>query len=152
MNSREIFRDRLMQRGFTLVELLLAVSLTVIISAFIFPFGIGFYEAQVVNETREGIVNTLRRAQYFAITGKRESAFGVKIVPGEYILFEGESYESRIASNDERYSTPKVVQYDGFDEVVFNLWSGQPSTSGIFTVTLGNRHKDIHIATSGNIE
>lgn len=152
MNSPEVFPNSKRKRGFTLVELLLVIALMLIVGVFMFPLGISFYRSQMTNEAIEGIQSALRRAQTFAITGKHDSSFGVKFSESSYVLFEGESYASRITSEDELYTIGAHIEDGTLDEIVFEPFSGLPSATGVIEVSSGEKSGQIEVTNAGRIQ
>lgn len=150
MNSREVFHAK-NKKGFTLIELLLVAALMISLGAFMFPLGLSFYRAQMLNETSEGLLSALRKAQSFAIAGRGEHAFGVKILPDAYVLFEGDSYDARVQNQDEIYPVASTISITGFDEVVFDELEGIPDTTGTLTITLDKSDEYIEVTQSGAI-
>lgn len=152
MKSPEAFRGKKTARGFTLVELLLVIALTFIVGVFMFPMGISFYRTQMLNETAEGMQSALRRAQTFALSGKQDSVFGVKLLDSSYILFRGDTYAERSASDDEVYAFPTAVEVAGFDEITFEQITGNPSITALITLTSEFKEEAIEITGSGIIQ
>jgi prepilin-type N-terminal cleavage/methylation domain-containing protein len=153
MNLPAVFPDsKKRQQGFTLVELLLVTALMLIVGVFMFPLGISFYRSQMANEAIEGIQSALRRAQTFAITGKSDSSFGIKFFDDSYVLFEGESYDSRNSANDEIYTVGVLIEDASLDEVVFELFSGLPSASGYVDVSSGEKSGQVEVTSAGRIQ
>ncbi len=150
MNLRGVLPNS--RRGFTLIELLLVMSLMLMVGVFMFPVELSFYRSEILNGADEGLTNALRRAQSFSIAGKHGSAFGVRIEEDAYILFEGESYASRLISEDESFSIPSNLLISGFEEVVFSQHEGLPGTDGALILTLENKTSSILVFPSGLIE
>lgn len=152
MSLREIFQSKTTQQGFTLVELLLVVALMLIMSVFMFPLGFSFYQSQMLDETQSGIVSALRRAQMFSVSGKHDSAFGVRFIEQAYVIFEGQSYQTRTSSQDEVFVISSMMHIAGLQEVVFTPISGEPDIVGDITVGTGSQVRTIEIYGSGLIE
>lgn len=140
------------KNGFTLLELLLVVGAAILIGALTVPIGVHFFQSQTLDETASSILSTLRRAQNQAIYQKNDNSFGIKFLAGSYVLFQGDSYESRIQSEDESFSLPGGITTSGIDEVVFAKLTGIPNTTGTLTITLGNDSQTLDINAQGKIE
>lgn len=151
MNSPAAFHVNTNKNGFTLVELLLVAALMLMMGALLFPLGITFYRAQMLNETGEGIASVLRKAQSFTITGKNDASYGVRFLPDAYVLYEGASYTLRDISGDEVYPLPSTVILSGFEEVHFEPFSGMPSQTGSIDIATGGESVQIEVLTSGVI-
>lgn len=146
------FHAKTFTHGFTLVELLLVVSLMLIMSAFVFPLGFSFYQTQKLDETGSGIISALRRAQMFAVLGTHDDAFGVTFTEDAYVVFEGPSYLTRTVSQDEVFPLSTLVEIVGLQEVVFAPLSGEPDSSGSITVSSGLHTHTIQIHSNGMVE
>ncbi|MFZ2252829.1 MAG: hypothetical protein WAW13_01490 [Minisyncoccia bacterium] len=138
--------------GFTLIELLLVIALMTTIGIFASAIGISFYQSQLLHETSDGLVSTLRQAQNYAISGRHDSAFGVALQEDAYILFEGDSYNTRVVSEDMIFHMASTISVSGPNEIVFSLIQGAPSNTGIFSISLGTKETHFEIMASGNID
>jgi len=139
-------------KGFTLLELLLVIGAAILIAAFTIPVGVRFFQNQILDETTSSILGALRRAQNQAISQKNDSVFGVKFLSGSYVLFQGNSYGSRIQSEDESFSLPGGITTAGIEEVVFAKLTGIPNTTGTLTIISGNDSQTLNINAQGSIE
>ena len=139
-------------KGFSLVELLIVIGGTIIIVALTLPVGVNFYRSQIVAETRDDILLTIRKAQFQAGQQKNDSSFGVKFFPDSYVLFQGSSYGARITSEDENFSLANGVSVSGIDELVFAKTSGLPDTIGTINITFGSDTYKINVNSQGKIE
>lgn len=63
--------------GFTLVELLVSISVIALIAGFMLPGFTGYIQKQSIKQAQEQIKNDLRTAQNRALAGVRSSAYGV---------------------------------------------------------------------------
>ena len=151
MNLQEVFLRSGESVGFTLIELLLAVSLVAIIGVFMFPVGISFHRSQMLSETTSGVETALRKAQNFAMTGKNETSYGVKILDDSYIIFEGDTFDSRVTSEDEVYRKSASVDSSGADEVVFHELTGLPDPSAVVVFAVGGKENSLFIDTLGYV-
>jgi hypothetical protein len=132
--------------------MLLVIGLMLVIGVFMFPLGISFYRSQMANEGVEGIESALRRAQTFAMTGKHDSSFGVKFFEDSYLLFEGGSYASRTTAEDELYTLGAEIADSSLDEVVFELFSGSPSVTGVIEIYSGEKSGQVEVTAAGRIQ
>ena len=138
--------------GFTLIELMLVIALMATIGIFASAIGISFYQSQLLHETSDGVVSALRQAQSLALSGKHDSAFGVSIQEGAYVLFEGNDYATRVVSEDVVFHMPLAVSVTGLQEIMFSEMFGVPSETGVFSITLGTKETQFEIMASGNID
>lgn len=140
------------KRGFTLIEVLLSITLIAIIGSFSFPV----YQAlQVKNDTALALNvsrNALRIAQARSQFGEQDAAWGVYIGSGDVTIFKGENYAARDTAYDETYSISASVLPQGTTEIFFAKITGTPSATG--TITFINSSGDtqyLHIHNKGVI-
>lgn len=141
-----------MNRGFTLLELLMVIAIVIGMAILTVPIGVQFFRAQIIDETTSNVLETLRRAHNQSMFQKNDSAFGVKLLSETYVLFQGDSYALRIQSEDENFDLPNNVVVSGIGEVVFVKLAGIPSATGTISITFGNDNQDISINSQGKIE
>lgn len=141
-----------MIRGFTLIELLLVIAAASLLVAATLPFGVNFYRIQVLDDAGEGMLTTLRRAREQARAQKNDDTFGVRFLPGSYVLFQGSSYAARIAAEDEVFTFSPLISTSGITEIVFAKHTGAPSAAGILSLSSGSDMREIDIASWGKIE
>lgn len=115
-------------KSFTLIELLIVIALVVSIMALAVPFGVEFLQKQRIEEETATLANNLKAAQARATAGKNDSSWGIKFFEDEdyYVLFAGESYETRISKYDEAFQLSSGTNITGADEIVFEKITGQP--------------------------
>lgn len=138
-------------KGFTLLELLIVIAAAILITALTIPVGVRFFQTQILDETTNGILETLRRAQNQAMFQKNDSAFGVKFLSDSYVLFQGSFYDPEQDEN-ETFTLSSGITTEGIDEVVFAKLTGIPNPSGTLTITSGNDSQALNINTQGKIE
>lgn len=141
-----------MVRGFTLLELLIVISLMFIVGTFSFIVGASFLRVQALDEVSGDLTSVLRRAHSQAVFQKNDSSHGIKILSNSYVLFEGDSYTARTVSEDETFFVSSATFFAGLDEVVFLKLTGLPNATGTITVLVHEEQKDIYINNQGRIE
>lgn len=139
------------KKGFSLVELILVMALGITIAALTIPFGIRFFQVQSLEEQTQMLRGTLRRAEQQSVAQKNDNAFGVKILAGSYVVFQGASYAARTVSEDETIVFPSSITPSGVSEVVFAKRTGIPGTTGVITLAAGSDIKTITINAKGLI-
>lgn len=140
-------------KGFTLFELLLVVSIGAVIFLFSAPYGLNFYRSQLAEEARSNIIDGLQRAKHNAVLQKNDSNFGVTLggVPHSYVIFQGSNYETRDSSQDEVFLIIEEINFSGLSEVAFSKLTGLPSITGSIYINYGSVSKGIMIEDSGVI-
>lgn len=120
-------------KGFTLIEILIVITIMAFLVALTIPLGIQFYKNQQFDTIVDEVIQALRRAQWQAMSAKNDSSFGVYFKAGQYILFQGVSY---IARNDEEiFDFSNDISFSGISEVIFSKIEGIPSSVGDITLT-----------------
>ncbi len=144
-----------MKKGFTLVELLIAVALIIMFSSLTLPVGFNFFQESTLRDQVRNLETSLRKAQAVAISGRGNANAGIKITRNSYIIFEGESYRDRRSSLDIVIPFPVSVVPSGNDEIVFRKSTGRlisPANNALISISFGSHTKQISINSHGKIE
>lgn len=136
------------ERGFTFLEVLIVLAISVLLAILTFPIGLRFFQSQLLDEAVSGIENALRRAGAQSFSQKNDSAFGVKFLSGSYTLFQGNSYATRVVNEDENFILAQNISVGGPNEIVFTKLSAT-TTSAVFTVTLGQDLETLSVSAMG---
>jgi prepilin-type N-terminal cleavage/methylation domain-containing protein len=120
-------------KGFTLLEVLLSISLVSLIAGFSVPvFGSILYRSEV--ETATALtVTSLRSASIMARAQKNDSNWGVNLGGSTITIYSGSSFASRDVSLDQTY-TFDGVSFGGTSNVNFASSSGLPSGGATISV------------------
>jgi len=160
-------KNSIYQKGFTLIELLVVLGILTILIAIALPNLRTLQKNYDLENSSQGIINSLQVAQGQTIASKGESQYGVYFnalsSPQEYIIYRGESYALRNASFDVTHKLPESVAISainlwGANEVVFERLMGNASSTSsygsvsIVLVSDASKIKDIYIGNSGVIK
>lgn len=139
-------------KGFTLLEILLVISIIVVLAVLIFPLSLNFYKNQQLESHSQQILQVLRRAQLKAMAIEEDSSFGVHFDNDEkkYTLFKGNSY-SPADLNNEEFDFPGIITISGPSEVVFSKLEGMPSFIGDIILSSNGLTRTININPIGRI-
>jgi len=137
--------------GFTLIEILVVISLISIFAFFFVSVGLNFYKSQQLESQSQTILQTLRRAQLKAMSVELDSSFGVYLTNDSYVLFKGSSYVARDPQYDEVFELPKIINVSGISEIVFSKFEGKPSVIGNIILATNSQQKIININEIGRI-
>lgn len=121
--------------GFSLIEILLVVTLFALISAMTIPFGIDFLSRDRVSITRDILVNSARTAQHNAINMRDDDDWGIEILQEEIVVYKGNDYATRDSAYDSVTSIPSGVAISGSQGVFYKKLDGEPSTTATFTIS-----------------
>jgi prepilin-type N-terminal cleavage/methylation domain-containing protein len=136
-------------QGFTLIEMMLVIAIAAMIFLFSTPYGLTFYRTQLVEEMRSELIDALGRAKHNAVLQKNDSSFGVHIVAGNYIIFQGADYASRTTDQDEIFPVINEITFAGLSDVTFSKLEGLPSSVGLISVAYGDIVRNISVDDSG---
>lgn len=141
------------QRGFTLVEMLLSVSIITLLVGLSVPVYATFVGRNDLDVARQGVVESLRRAQTYARAVEGDSTWGVSILSNRAVVFKGASYAARDTAFDENIIFGGGVSSTA-GEVVFAKLSGTPNTVGGITLTQTstNDTRTVNINAKGTVE
>ncbi len=144
-------------KGFTLIELLIVLGILVMTSALAIPFIETFQVSSDLQTDTNTLLQTLRRAQFQAIAGQNDSAWGVYFNNGQkkFTLYKGQNFATRDQSYDQDFSYPSIfnISSDFGPAIYFSSHVGQPSTGGMITFTSpNNQSKHISISSAGLIQ
>ena len=139
-------------RGFTLIELLLAIGIFWVIAAgAATPILSTFLASRHVDTAAKKVVRTLRKAQGYALSGKKDSAWGVHYESDTLTLFKGTSFLGRDPAFDEETDVSRAVTVENLGEVHFGKLRGKPSTTflGDDKVRVFTSHEERTISLNG---
>lgn len=138
--------------GFTIVELLIVISIIFILGALSSAFYSRFFLQNTLQATNDQIIEELHTAQMFSIQGQNNSAWGVKYLPGKLVMFSGSDYVSRNSNLDRFYDLNSGVNVNGFNEIIFSKIYGFPSASSTITLSANNNSKIIMVNEFGVVD
>lgn len=123
------------KRGFTLVEVLLSISIITVLVGLSLPVYASFHNRNDLDLTAQTIAEALRRGQTYSRGSSGDSQWGVHVSSASAVLFKGTSYASRDVSYDETVIIPASMAPSGLTDVLFSRLSGYPNTTGSITLT-----------------
>lgn len=126
------------QAGFTLLEVLLSVTILALLAGLSLPVYASFQSRNDIDLTTQSIAFALRRAETYsrAVTG--DSQWGVEIQSNAAILFKGAVFAGRDTSFDENIPLSSTISRSGLSEVVFTKFTAAPSATGTITLVSGS--------------
>ena len=124
--------------GFTLLEVLLVVSMVGLITAFSVVINYSFYVNNDIDVATLNTVQSIRRAQSLSFGVSHDSSWGIRTSGDQVVLFKGDNYAIRDTDFDEIFYLSNNVVINGLSEVIFEKFSGSPQSIGSITLTAPN--------------
>lgn len=142
------------KKGFTLFEIIIAISILVIMLVVTLPKFSEFRLVQVQNATITDILSSLDKARSDTLNSLDSSSYGVHFETSKVVIFKGTSYSILDANNqDIIFASPASITNISFSgggsDIYFSRLSGTPNKTGTLTITTGNYSKTITIGATG---
>lgn len=144
------YKLKIQQSGFTIVELLVVLAIFGALMAMGLFFDFTFYRGSSFSSDIDVFASILQRARARAINNINESKHGVYIDSGNYILFQGNDYNSRIVAFDQPISRNSGVALS-VSEIVFSQLSGDATFEGDITISGSGKTATISLNYEGLI-
>ena len=122
-------------RGFTLIELVIVLSITLMLSAIVGALSSNTLPKTQLHSESEAVIENLRRAQAFSIAGKHDQLWGVHLTSTNLTLFAGSSYALRDTQYDQVRTFPAGITVTGLSDILFAALSGSTSNTGTIILT-----------------
>lgn len=119
--------------GFSLIELILVISIIGIIAGTTIPIGSSFLARNYLHNKTNELMTSLRNAQINSLAGKQNGQWGVYVGNDQIVLFQGASFASRDQVFDQSFSIPASVSISS-GEIVFDI-NGLPNQSISFNLS-----------------
>lgn len=136
--------------GFTLVELLIVIAITLILAMAAVPIYGNLQVSSQLNENTSLLIQNLRTAQERSMSRVNNSSHGIKFFSDNYVLYQGSSYGTRTQVYDRVTDLGSAVSLQWslsgsgqLDEINFSKSLGVPDMTG--TVTLSHSVGDMSV-------
>lgn len=145
------------EKGFTLLELVLVVAITVILAATSVPLLLNVTSRNRANAVSREVVSALRLAQKRSMSGLQDSEFGVYFDDSskQFIVFRGASYGLN-PSDDLVFnyaSSITISQSFSSSEVNLEKITGSTADTGTIAITdTSGNAESISVSSQGKIE
>ena len=134
-------------KGFTLIEMLIVISITTILGAMAFvSFG------RIINYTSieaqaQSVRSHIERARIFTLASKNNSSFGVIFSTSSARVFQGTTFVAASSSDqiytiDSNESIINISFSGGGNTIYFNKITGEPNATGTITITSASNNLD----------
>ena len=131
--------DSFRVRGFTLLELAIALAILLILAA----IGIGafanFRDTRELDRAADDVMNLAREARARTLASEEDSQFGVYFESGRAVLFRGASYSEGAPGNEEHVFPARVEAHSitvPSSVVIFDRLTGATSNAGVVSFRL----------------
>ena len=143
--------QRFVRQGFTLFEIVIAVSILVVVLGFGLAISPSFYAQQVATSERDTLASLLVHARSEALNNLNQSSHGVEITPDSYTVFQGSTYAARNPDYDETFPRTAGFAITGPGEIVFNSLDASVAAPGTITMQSGSKTLMIIVNGEGGI-
>ncbi len=141
-----------LNKGFTLIEILVTMGIFAVLLSLGLLFGIDFYKAYAFNSERQLVVGILQKARSRSLANINQSAYGVCISGSNYIIFFGSVSCDPNNSANEVYSAHPGISNTGLS-VSFAQLSGRPTpANSSLTLQYDQRTAVININSEGRVD
>src|SRR3989338_11038724 len=146
-----------LQRGFSLVEIIVAMAIgAVLVAAIVVSFS-SFWNSKTVEITADQILSVINEARVKTVSSEDYSRFGVHFEASRAVLFKGDVFAEPNSSNIETLLSPLVEISDislngGGADIVFQKLTGKTGNYGSLRVRLksdNNKYKTISVKATG---
>lgn len=135
--------------GYSLIELLLVVTLIIILGASTTPFLSNFIQRSAMETTKFRFVSFLRKAQANTMDGKLGSNWGVCLSSGVLRLYAGSCVSPTQSFTHE---IPNTISVSGFSDLEFSSIRGEPSTTATVTFSSDIDTQTVTINSVGMVD
>ncbi|MDD5416185.1 MAG: type II secretion system protein [Candidatus Daviesbacteria bacterium] len=137
--------------GFTLLEVLLAISVVAILSGLSIPVFRIMLTKNDLDIATTTVAQTLRRAQLLSQAVDGDTSWGLQVQSGSIVLFKGTSFISRDSNFDETFDMATTIGVSGTTEYVFSKFTGLPQATGTINLSTENDSRSVSINEKGTI-
>lgn len=132
--------------GFSLIELLMVISLIILLAAAGSPLVSNMMISVQHTTAMDRILGSLRKAQQFSMSQDSGSGWGVCLVNQRIVR----TYQGNCNSpaQSEEYELPKSVSVSGLNDISFSTLRGLPSAAAVITVS-STQQNQIEVTLAG---
>lgn len=127
---------------------MLAIGILTVILAILLPVGLDFYRSYQMDSEYDLLKSLLQRTRNFAMINRNESAHGLYLDAGNFIVFQGADFSARVPDEDRIFPRSAAVSVTGPAELVFSALSGR-TASTTYVVSNGYASHDIYVNAEG---
>jgi prepilin-type N-terminal cleavage/methylation domain-containing protein len=158
MKNKLKYKNNNLQKGFTLIEILVVISILAVISTISFIGYNSFRKGTQLDIKADEINSVLKTAQAQTLSSLEADNYGVHFESDQFILFKGLAYDSMGLDNQVNELPDDLEIYDiilngGGSDMVFERLTGNTENYGSIKIRIKNtsQHKTISVESSGVI-
>lgn len=139
-------------KGFTIIELILIISLLGILAGVGSPFISSFITRDNWHVATDRITSELWKAQSYAMEGKSingSKVWGVFLIGNVFRLFNGDCNNPNYK---EDFAVPNGISVTGISNLVFDNLRGEPDAAVVMSVTSNLGSSSISVNAAGMID
>ena len=140
-------------KAFTLLEVLLSITIIGIIAALSIPTARTFLITNDLDISANSVASSFRRASALSQGVQGDSQWGVRVNTGSIVVFKGTVYAARDPNYDETFDIASSITPSGLTEVIFAKLTGLPQSTGTTTLTSSlNSVRNVNINGKGRVQ
>lgn len=142
---------KIYNKGFSLVELLVVMAVLGILASIGAPISYRMYTSYSFDAEEKILIASLREARNTAYANYNENSHGLHIDNDAFVIFEGDSYATRVIANDRIMDRNSDIVISGPNEIIFASLTGF-TTDESYTISAYQGESIISVNKYGNIE
>ncbi|MEI7578691.1 MAG: type II secretion system protein [bacterium] len=139
-------------KAFTLVEILLTISLFVIMLSFTLPAYVNYQNRVDLDAAVTLTAQAIRTAVTLSDASYGDTNWGVHLTTSGVTLFKGTTYATRDTTEDQLYSFPRTTTIGGINDITFSRLYGLPSQTGSITFNVNSLNTQITLNGKSQIQ
>jgi len=144
--------DNQYYKAFTIFEIVLILGIMMLLALIVIPVSVKQLRGAQAKALADEMHSNLFTQQQFAYTGKNGKSYSIAFFNDHYSIFTGQSLATSedifdIEYPGETYS--EIFFSNGGNEIVFNIGSIKPSTSGYINITTETESYQVNINSQG---
>ncbi|CAN5190713.1 hypothetical protein BH11PAT1_BH11PAT1_3360 [soil metagenome] len=141
-----------MQKGFTLIELIIVISISSLLVGFTYSSFRLLNQSQALGKDANMVSTVLHEARAETLASKNGNQYGVHFETSKIVLFIGPTYNSVTSTNinfpfNTLVTISTISILGGGSEVVFDRLTGDTSKTGTITLSLTSTPTSIRTIT-----